>query len=134
MDYGLFGTFEKIDANSYPRTAQERGLFLLELRFVSEGETRSVPVTWTVDRSRFGEVVRLGLPRASTVISTLEVSKARETLARATPPVQVTNPDEGDRLSFVFINEEGVQQKSYPGALIFDAQGQLATLLVRLHS
>jgi hypothetical protein len=132
MDYGLFRSFEKIQSTTLPRTTQERGLFLLELRFSKEGATRSVPVQFRVFRSAFGEVARLTLAKAASE-EILKFNPAlTETLANAEPPVRVA-VDNGE-ITFVFLEQPSSEEHVRSGALIFDPQNELATLVVRLHS
>lgn len=133
MDYGLFRRFEKLEpAERYPRTTLERGLFLVELEFASEGATRSVPVTCEMERSGFGEVLRLHVPQTSQHLSPEALQKLVAQLRQAQPPIQVHHGSSPDRLSFEFVSGEAQQRASVPGALIFKPSGELATLVVRL--
>jgi hypothetical protein len=131
MDYGLFRRFEKIGAATLPRTVQERGLYLVELRQCLEKETRSVPVQWQVGRSGFGEVVELVLENADRV-DPAAFERDRSLFERVDPPVTFVRDESRQTVTFTIINEPPKRKHTAKGALITDEAGQLVTIFVQL--
>lgn len=133
MDYGLFRRFEKIDVTKrFPRASQENGFFLVELHFASEGETRSVPVQLELERSGFGEVLRLHVVEAMTQLTPKTLVSLREGLKEAEPPIQLDASF--DRLTLTFIDGEAKTKRVTSGALIFDGQDRICTIVARLRN
>lgn len=135
MDYGLFRKFEKIDrAAAYPRTSQENGFFLVELRFVADGETRSVPATFEVERSAFGEILRVHIEAMSKGLDAFALAALEKQLEHAAPVIELDQDLAMDRLTLHFVEGAAQSKRRCSGALIFDGQGKPASIMIRLRN
>ncbi len=133
MDYHQFKTYEKVtNAAGFPRTRQEQGLFLLELEFCSEGETRSAPVTMKAEFSGFGDVCRLTVHNFSAYASREEAAHLQSQLIQTDPPIHATFNADGDHLSIEFLNNPPQRQRQVSGTLIFDSKNHLVTIVAQL--
>lgn len=132
MDYRLFRNFEKVDPAALPRVLQEQGLFLVELRFSPEGETRSVPANFHVERSRYGEVCKVILRNASALLRPEQSTESEALLSTLKPPVTVCWGRDRDELAWIYIDQPAARVHAATGLLIFNEGQQLCSILTYL--
>ncbi len=135
MDYHQFKTYEKVaNAAPFPRTRQEQGLFLLELSFSPEDETRSTPVMMTLEFTAFGDVSHATISHCSSYAPRETLRALQAALKNSQPPMCATYAEDTDTLKIQLLENPPRRSKVVPGTLVFNPRGEFVTIAARLRN